>query len=307
MGNTAQALWDTLADEFSAVAEATGKFVVSVHGGHRVGASGIIWRPDLVVTTSHTLRRTDALEVSFHDKSTASAKFIGRDAGTDVAVLRLSRPGSSAPDKLTDSGKLRVGQLVLSVGRSRMKDLSASAGIIARVGDGWETWRGGRIDSLVRPDITLYPGLSGSALVNSRGQLLGMNTAALARAATITIPSATIERVVTEIVEHGGVFRPYLGLAMQPVALPEDQARDLNAGSQAALMVMQVEPGSPSADAGLLLGDLVLSFNSEPVAGIDDVQQRLRRAKRGDSVEVGYARAGQHMTAKVKLAERPGR
>jgi S1-C subfamily serine protease len=299
--------WDALSQQFSAVAEHAGKFVVAVHGGNRVGASGLLWRAGLVVTTSHTLRRTEGIEVNFGEKSGVKAQFLGRDSGTDVAVLRLDNAVSAPPAQLGDGSGLRVGQVVMGVGRSRLNDLAASAGIIARLGAPWQTWRGGRIDSLLRPDVTLYPGQSGSALIDSGGRVLGMNTSALARAATITVPTATVERVINEIVEHGGVFRPYLGLAMQPVAVPEDLARKLKSERKSALMVMQVEPGSPSAEAGFTLGDLILSVNGQPVIGIDEIQQALRQAKRGDSVELGYARAGQPGSAKVKLADRLAR
>lgn len=299
--------WDRLSDQFASVAQEAGKFVVAVHGGHRVGASGVLWRAGLVVTTSHTLRRTEELEIAFADKSTTSARFLGRDAGTDLAVLRLEKDVSANTAPLSDGTGLHVGQLVLSVGRSRLNDFAASAGIIARVGGPWQTWRGGQIDSLLRPDVTLYPGLSGSALIDSRGRVLGINSSALARAATITIPTVTVERVVNEIVEHGGVFRPYLGLAMQAVSVPEDLRTKLKLDRDSALMVMQVDEGSPSAQAGITLGDIVLSIDGQPAPGIDRIQHALRQAKRGASVDLGYARAGQLASTKVKLAERPTR
>lgn len=307
MGSVIHTEWDVLSQQFSNLAAQAGKFVVAVHGGNRLGASGILWRPGLIVTTGHTLRRTDELHVSFGEQSNVKARFLGRDSGTDVAVLRLEDEISAAPAATSDGSGLRVGQLVLAVGRSRLNDLAASAGIIARLGAAWQSWRGGRIDSLLRPDVTLYPGQSGSALVDSSGKVLGMNASALARAATITIPAVTIERVVNEILEHGSVFRPYLGLAMQPVPVPADLAARLKLGSESALMVMQVEPSSPSADAGLMLGDLILSANSQPISGIEQIQQTLRRANRGDSVEIGYARGGEIAAAKVKLADRPSR
>ena len=134
-----------------------------------------------------------------------------------------------------------------------------------------------------------------------------MNTSGLARAATITVPTATVERVVGEILEHGSVFRPYLGLAMQPVAVPKELASKLKLDRESALMVMQVEPGSPSAVAGMTLGDIILSVNGQPATGIEHIQQALGSAKRGDTAELGYARGGQLASAKVKLAGRPRR
>lgn len=299
--------WDTLSNQFAEVAEKTSKYVVAVHGGRRVAGTGIVWRAGVVVTASHMLRRTEEIEVTLADKSRAKATFAGRDPGTDIAVLRLDNAPTGQPAQFGDGAGVRVGQLVLAVGRSTLGDLAASAGIIARTGAAWQTWRGGRIDSLLRPDVTLYPGQSGSALVDSHGKVLGMNTSALARASAITVPTATVERVVSEILEHGGVFRAYLGLAMQPVALPHELANKLKVQRDTALMIMQVEPGSPSAESGMMLGDLIIAINRRPVSGIDDIQRALLAAKRGDSVELEYARGGQTATTKVKLAERPRR
>ena len=299
--------WDRLSSQFADVVERTSKSIVAVHGGKRVAGSGIVWRPGVVVTVSHMLRRAEDIEVTLSDKSRAKATFTGRDPGTDLAVLSLDPASSTPPAQFGDGAGVRVGQLVLAVGRSTLGDLAASAGIIARTGAAWQTWRGGRIDSLLRPDVTLYPGQSGSALVDSHGNVLGMNTSALARASAITVPTATVERVVSEILEHGGVFRAYLGLAMQPVALPPELASKLKVERDTALMIMQVEPGSPSAESGMMLGDLIIAINRRPVSGIDDIQRALLAAKRGDSVELEYARGGQTATTKVKLAERARR
>lgn len=299
--------WDTLSNQFTEVVEQTGKFVVAVYGGRRVAASGILWRLGIIVTASHMLRRKEDIEVTFGGNSRLKASFLGSDPGTDIAVLRLDNRDSAAPELLSEASQLRVGQLILAVGRSTVGDLAATAGIIARLGAAWQTWRGGKIDTLLRPDVTLYPGQSGSALIDSRGRVLGMNTSALARAATITVPAATVERVVNEILEHGGIFRPYLGLAMQAVPVPPELSSKLKIGQDSGLMVMQVEPGSPSAEAGLGLGDLIISINSQPVSGIEHVQQALGKAKRGESVDVGYTRGGQLSSAKVKLADRPRR
>jgi S1-C subfamily serine protease len=305
MPNSTVAEWDALSDQLAGVAQQLDKSIVCVDGGHRIGCSGIIWRPGIVVTASHMLRRTDHIDVIFGDQSRTPASFAGRDPGTDIAVLRLENASLGTPAQLFEAPKLRLGQLVLALGRSRLGDLAATSGIIARLGAPWQTWRGGKIDRLLRPDVTLYPGQSGSALVDSSAKVLGMNTSALARGAAITVPTANVERVVSEILEHGSVFRPYLGLAMQPVALPKELAGKLKIARESALMVMQVESDSPSAKAGMMLGDIILSINSQPAAGIEDIQQALRSAKRDDSVELEYARSGQLASTKMKLADRP--
>ncbi|HEX4664632.1 MAG TPA: S1C family serine protease [Terriglobales bacterium] len=307
MTNAIHTEWDALSNQLAGVAQQLDKSIVCVDGGHRIGSSGILWRPGIVVTASHMLRRTDHIEAIFGDQSRAGATLLGRDPGTDVAVLRLENASLGTPAQLSEAPKLRLGQLVLALGRSRLGDLAATSGIIARLGAPFQTWRGGKIDRLLRPDVTLYPGQSGSALVDSGAKVLGMNTSALARAAAITVPTATVQRVVNEILQHGSVFRPYLGLAMQPVALPKELAGKLKIARESALMVMQVESDSPSAAAGIMLGDIILGINGQAAAGIEDIQHALRNAKREDSVDLEYARGGQLASAKVKLADRPRR
>lgn len=298
--------WETLSSQFAEVAAQADKFVVAVHGGRRIAGSGICWRAGIVVTAGHMLRREE-IEVTFADKSRQKATLAGRDSGTDVAVLRIDGQQGGAFPQFAGTGDLRVGHLVLAAGRSTPGDLSASVGIVARLGGGWQTWRGGKIDSLLRPDLTLYPGQSGGALLDSKARVLGMNTAVLARAAAITVPTATIERVVGEILEFGSIFRPYLGLAMQPVAVPPDLVKKLKIAGDSALMVMQVEAQSPSALAGMMLGDIVLAINDQPVSGVEQIQGALGSAKRGDSVSLTYARGGELGTLSIKLADRPRR
>ncbi len=298
--------WDTLSNQFAEAAEKAGRSVVAVQGGARLAASGILWRAGIVITASHMLRRTEEITLVMSHKSESPATFAGRDPGTDLAILKIEGKSGSASIETASSSALRVGQWVLGIGRSGLGDLAASAGIIARLGSEWRTWRGGHLDRLIRPDITLYPGQSGSALVDSSGRFLGMNTSALARGAAITVPAATINRVVDEILAHGHVFRPYLGIAMQPVELPQALVSELKI-NPIGLMVMNVEPGSPSAQAGIMLGDIITGVKGSQISGVEHLQAALRELKRGDSLDLTYVRGGKTATARVKVADRPQR
>jgi len=298
--------WDTLSNQFAEAAEKAGRSVVAVQGGARLAASGILWRAGIVITASHMLRRAEEITLLMPDKSESPATFAGRDPGTDLAILKIEGKSGSASIETASSSALRVGQWVLGIGRSGLGDLAASAGIIARLGSEWRTWRGGHLDRLIRPDITLYPGQSGSALVDSSGRFLGMNTSALARGAAIAVPAATINRVVDEILAHGHVFRPYLGIAMQPVELPQALVSELKI-NPIGLMVMNVEPGSPSAQAGIMLGDIITGVKGSHISGVEHLQAALRELKRGDSLDLTYVRGGKTATASVKVADRPQR
>jgi S1-C subfamily serine protease len=193
---------------------------------------------------------------------------------------------------------------VLAVGRSGLGDISASAGIIARLGSPWRSWRGGQMDCLIRPDVRLYVGQSGSALVNEQHRVLGINSLALARNAIITVPAKTIDRVVDAILERGHVPRPFLGVAMQPVPVPETLRAQFAEGAEQVLLVLHVEPNSPSASAGVAVGDLIVSLNGEPVDDVRDALHRIARLSVGDSVSLAVVRGGARMELTLTVADR---
>jgi S1-C subfamily serine protease len=254
------------------------------------------------VTVRHGLRRTDALTIAHHGEP-IPATLAGADAGTDLAVLRADT-GAGKPVETVGDQPARVGEVVLAVGRSALGDISASSGIIARLGSGWRTWRGGQMDKLIRPDLQLYVGQSGSALVNEGRRVLGINSGALARNAVITVPATTIDRVVDAILERGHVPRPFLGAAMQAVPVPEALRSHFAEGVHEALLVLHVEAQAPAASAGILVGDLILSFDGHPVHNVHDVQHRLSSLKVGETVPVDVIRGGVRMDLKVILADR---
>src|SRR5271168_5074880 len=295
-------IWSGLSKSIAETIEAVQDSIVTVHGGGRSTSSGVVWRPGVVVTVRHGLRRSDSLQVA-HRGEPFAATLAGADAGTDLAILRIDA-GATKPANTTNAQSVRVGELVLSVGRSALGDISASAGIIARLGSSWRTWRGGQMDSLIRPDLQLYVGQSGSALVNESRQVLGINSTALARNAVITVPAATIDRVVDAILERGHVPRPFLGAAMQAVPVPEALRTHFAAGVDEAVLVLHVEANAPAAAAGMLVGDLVLSVDGHLVHNVHDVQHRLADLKVGDPVAVVVIRGGVRIDLTVILADR---
>src|SRR6185312_649675 len=150
MSIAVQGQWDALSGQFAEIADRAGKFTVAVHGGGRVASSGVAWRSGIVVTVSHMLRRSEDVEVTLPDKSCAKATVLGRDPGTDVAVLRLDGTHPEPIAQFSKAENLRVGHLIMAIGRSTQGDLAANAGIVARLGGAWQSWRGGQIDSLLR-------------------------------------------------------------------------------------------------------------------------------------------------------------
>jgi len=208
-------------DELAAAAAQAGPSVVTVYARRRIPSSGIYWRDGVVVTADHTIRREDEIKVFLPDGKRVAVQLAGRDPGTDLAVLKLESGKTQVPP-FGDPAHLKLANFVLALGRTRSGNLVASGGIIGGIGGEWRTWRGGRIDQSIRLDLELYPGFSGGPLVNVEGKVLGVNTNGLGRGRAVTIPVATVNRTVDELLEKGYIARPYLGVAMQPVAVPEN-------------------------------------------------------------------------------------
>ena len=299
-------IWAAVSSELATATATAGKSVVAVLG-RRHPSSGILFRPDAIVTASHALRRDDEIAVITAPGQKLKAQLAGRDAGTDIAVLRLEHSLDAPPVAWSSTSNLRVGELVLAVGRTWRGNITASSGILSGLVPGpWRTWRNGELDQFIRPDLTLYPGFSGGPLVASSGEFLGLNTAGLHRSG-ITIPANTVQRVAAELLEKGAIERPYLGLGMQPVALPESLRNKLNLTASDALMVAHLDVGSPADKAGVLLGDLLIELGSHGLQEIENVHKVLRSAKAGQEIEAKLIRAGAATTLRIKLEARPAR
>jgi S1-C subfamily serine protease len=305
MGSTANQVWEAISSHGAALAEQTGKAIVAVDAGHRVAASGVHWKPGIIVTASHLVRRAEGVSVILPDGSRVKGTVAGRDSATDLAAVRIESPALLATLPLASAAS--VGELVLAVARSGCGEVSASAGIVARVGGPWTSWRGGQIDRLLRPDVRLYPGQSGSALVNGRGELLGVNSSVLARESVITLPTETVDRVLKELLERGHIARPYLGIAMQEVPVPQEWRGSVGSDREHGLLVTHVAPDGPAKLAGINLGDLITSVDAQPVHGFRHFHHMLSLKRTGEVLKLRLLRAGNATEAAVTLGDRPRR
>ncbi|MBE7473688.1 MAG: signal protein PDZ [Anaerolineae bacterium] len=274
--------------------------IVRVEARRRLAASGIIWSADgLMVTAHHTVEKDDNIQIGLPDGQTASATLVGRDPTTDLAVLRTSVQNLTPLTPAADS--MQVGHLVLALGRPG-QTVQATLGIISALGNDWRTGAGGLIDQYVQTDVVMYPGFSGGPLINAAGQLLGLNTSALARGISLTIPTVTIRRVVDMLVQHGKIRRGYLGVNTQPVRLPAALEQQL--GQETGLLLAAVEPGSPAEQGGLLLGDTIVALEGSPVQQHDDLLALLSSDRVGKSITLKIVRGGQIQEMSVVVGER---
>jgi S1-C subfamily serine protease len=271
--------------------------VVAVHGRPHVPSSGVLWRAGVVVTTDHTLKRDEDLKVTLADGRNLPATLAGRDGGTDLAVLRVGEAVGDAA-KTVSEASIQTGNLVLALGRRGSNGVSASFGIISAISGPWRTWRGGQIERFIRPDINIYTGFSGGALVDVDGRVIGLNTSGLTRGLGVTIPASTVSRITDELLSRGRVRRGYLGVGLHPVELP---------GDRQGLIVLSIEPDGPAARAGLVVGDVLLTLDGDPVVETDAVQLHLGPESVGKPIHAEILRGGAPIKIDVTPAERPVR
>ena len=282
--------------------------IVAVDARPRVRTSGVIWRPGILVSTNHTIRREEEITVAAHDGRQVRATVAGRDGGTDLAVLRVEDGGAILTAQFADASTLRVGNLVLAVGRTDPEQgVSAGLGIVGILGDKWRTWRGGEIDRLIRPDISIFLGFSGGALVNTEGQVIGINTTGLSRGAGLTIPVSTVNRIVDQLLQHGRIARSYLGVGMHPVALPDRLREKFHLPAASGLILLSVEADAPADKAGITIADVLLALDGAPTANTENVQTILAGREVGSVVKATLLRGGELIEAAITLGERPVR
>ncbi|MEH2070425.1 MAG: trypsin-like peptidase domain-containing protein [Nostoc sp.] len=294
------ALSNSLAD----TVEQAGSAVVAVNGGSRVSPSGIHWRNGIVVTSDESLQRYDDITVTLSNGQTAPVTFIGHDSSTDIAVFQLQNLEIPVA-KIGDSKMLKVGHLVLGLARSSEGDLRAAMGAVSVVSGAWRSMSGGNIDQFIRPDITLYSGFGGGPLVDAAGNVVGMNTSGR-RGTALTIPTATVDRVVNQLITKGRISKGYLGVGMQPVRLPNNLKTSLNLTSATGVIVVNVEPSGPADNAGVLLGDVLVTFDGVTVSDTGDVLALLNNSDRiGKAVNVQIVRGGVLVELAIVVGERP--
>jgi S1-C subfamily serine protease len=296
-----------LSDDLTTAVESASRSIVAIHARPRIAASGIYWRDGVVVAASHTIRKEQEIAVTLPNGTRATANLVGRDGGTDLAVLRLDPPPANAAVALpafASADALRVGALVLAVGRPGDDGVSTSLGVISAMSDRWRTWSGGEIDRFVRLDLSIYDGFSGGALVDADGRVLGVNCSALARGTPLTIPNATVDRVVDALLTRGHVARAYLGVAMQPARLTNALTERLRLDDPRGVLVVMVESDSPADRAGLLVGDLIVAASGRSVAEPQDVAELLGGEQVGAALELSVVRGGERRSLTVTVGER---
>jgi S1-C subfamily serine protease len=293
-----------LSDQLAATVEAVGPGIVRVESRHRLSASGLVWSAEgVIVTAHHVVERDENIKVGLANGETVPATLVGRDPTTDLAVLRSEASGLTpvAQAKFDSPQAVAVGHLVLALGRPG-KSVQATLGVISALSQNWRTPGGSLLDYYLQTDVVMYPGFSGGALVNTAQQVVGLNTSALLRGVSLSIPAPGISRVVDTLLTHGRIKRGYLGVSTQPVRLPSALRELLN--QETGLLVAGVEPDSPAEQSGMLLGDTLVALAGVPVRQYDDLLAQLSGDRVGSNVSAQVIRGGQLTDIDLLIGER---
>jgi S1-C subfamily serine protease len=302
--NTLSAFSDQLADVVASAA----KSIVTVAARPRQTATGILWKTEketIVLTADHVVEREDDIKVVLPDGKEVKAQLIGRDPSTDLAALRLPGDALGVDAQPAETGaNLRPGNLVLAIGRPGKDGPRVSFGAISSIDGPRRSWHGGEVEGVIYADVTLYPGFSGGPLVDLSGKIVGLNSSHLTRQNSSAIPLVTIDRVVKTLLTHGRVRRGYLGVGTQQVPLPEALAQKAGLTQESALLVVNVESGSPAEQGGLILGDLIVLVGDQPIIDVDSLRAQLTSDKLGQAIAVRIIRGGEVQNLTITLGER---
>jgi S1-C subfamily serine protease len=290
-----------LSDTTAKLVEGAASSIVSVHGGSRWHSSGIHWRSGIIVTAEEVLERDENIQLTLPGGQTIDASLVGRDPSTDVAVLRFQPDG--LPTAASASASLRAGEAIFALGSHEGTALAAF-GIVALAGGAWRSSRGGTIDNFIRLDLALNPVAEGGALIDVQGRVLGMTILGPRRRA-LAIPTPTIDRAVDQLLARGHVFRGYLGAGLRSLKGELRQDISPTSSSGRGVLVIDVDPEGPSKRAGLFVGDIIISWNGNPIDRVRDVMHRLGPESVGTSVDLGLIRGGVSATLRLIIAERP--
>jgi S1-C subfamily serine protease len=263
--------------------------------------SGFVFTPDgFLLTNSHVVERARRIRATFADGTSCGAEIVGRDPDTDLAVLRVDPP-AIVPARLGDSARLRVGQVVIAIGNPLGFASTVTSGVVSALGRTMRAQSGRLIDAVIQTDAALNPGNSGGPLVDSRGDVVGINTAIIAGAQGIcfAVPAGTAHLVIPQLISEGRVRRGWVGVAGQTIQLSRRRVQLSHLTAPSAVLVTEVVAGSPAAGAGLRPRDIIIAFADSAVTGIDDLQRLLTRERIDRPTTVAVLREGTQLVVDI--------
>lgn len=292
-----------LSDELAGAVETAGVSVVRVEARRGNASTGIIWSSEgHILTAEHAIEREEDIPIGLGDGRALTAKLVARDPGTDLALLKVDATDLIAAERAAGAD-VRIGHLVLAIGRPGPAGVMASLGIVSALGGPWRTARGGQLEQFVRTDATLYPGFSGGPLVDASGRVVGINSWTLSQGAGLAIPVETAASVAQALTQ-GGVKRAYLGVSTQVVALPATVRAKLTSETDRGLMLTGIESDGPAEKSGLLIGDVLLHLDGSALSDTDTLLGELTSERVGKAGTFSLVRGGEIKDVAVTFGQR---
>lgn len=303
-------IFSELSDAMANAAEKAGKYIVLVDARRRMPASGIAIAKDMILTAGHVVEKEEDIRILFSDGKETKARLIGRDPGTDLAVLKLdpstgSGQAASASPVVAAKNPARVGEFVLAVGRPSESGIESSFGTVNKIGGPVRTGRGGMLEQYIKTDVVSYPGFSGGALINGEGEMLGINTSGFGMGGeAVTIPADLALKIADTLAKHGKIKRGFIGVKSQTVNLPAEAQSQLKREQETGLLIVGVEKDSPAEKGGLIVGDILVGVAGEAVDHHDELFTRLSGDVVGKSTPMDILRGGKLQSVSLIVGER---
>ena len=309
-GSLLDAYSQTVADTIERASPAVAHIEVAGERGGRSArgtGSGVVVSPDgLVLTNNHVVEGASLIQLMLRSGLSVSARVLGRDPDTDLAVLRAETPETLPALALADSKRVRAGHIAIAIGNPLGFQSTATAGIVSAVGRSLRANNGRLIDDVIQTDAALNPGNSGGALVNSSGQVIGINTATImgAQGICFAVASNTAQHVLTQVLAHGRVRRARLGIVGQQLLLDQRIRHRAGVAQRSAVRIAELMSEGPAAAAGLRVGDLLIGVDGNPVTGIDDLVRLLDGGRIGKRIELSVVRGDSSLTVTATPQDR---
>jgi S1-C subfamily serine protease len=298
---------DAFSNAVVSVADKLRPAVVNLRAGRGGSGSGVLFAPDgLLLTNHHVVRGSEAVRVRLHDGTEMSGRVVGADPWTDLAVVRAD--GDGLPHAaFGDSAALRVGQLVVAIGSPLGFESTVTAGVVSAVGRTLRSMSGHVVDNVIQTDAALNPGNSGGPLVDSRGRVVGINTAVIqpAQGICFAVPINTAKIVLPQLLRHGRVVRGFLGLHARQVPIRPDLARKFDLTHKTGVEVMLMEEDGPAESAGVWVEDVIVGYAGRPVESVDDLHRLLTQLPIGEARPITLLRDGRKVERTVTPVENP--
>jgi len=290
----------SLSNQMANAAERVSPALVLVDGRPRQPGSGVIYAHDLILTAAHVLEREADITIQTHDKRTLPAQFVGRDLASDLALLRVKDLNGTPATWVNEEA--RVGQLIMTVGRSNSEGPMASVGIVSAVGGPLRTNQGIALERYIRTDATPYPGFSGGALIDLNGAVVGILTTGLANGVALAVPATLAQDIADTLAKQGYVKRGYLGISSQLVDIPTGQR--VGREQEHGLLIVKVEENSPAQKGGVLLGDILVTLADHTIKDSEDLHIVLAGDHVGKTIPVEVIRGNAFQTLQVTVGQR---